>query len=67
MINLGMSIFDLAKIKLKNKKKKFTPLDVIDMAIKLRKKFDESEIAKSKNRFRRILLNKMRCLNKRGA
>jgi len=43
MINLGISLFDLARKQLEGKKIKFTPLDVINRAIEIRGKLDDKE------------------------
>jgi len=53
MIKLGMSLFELARKQLEKEKKKFTPLDVIDRAIKIRKQLDKRAENKEKTQFKK--------------
>jgi hypothetical protein len=43
MRNLGMDLFTLARKQLEKKKIKFTFLDVIDRAVKIRRRLDRQE------------------------
>jgi hypothetical protein len=57
MINLGMSIFDLALIQLKKEgklNKKNTLSLMLDRAIEIRKYLDELEAIREKTRFKKL-------------
>jgi hypothetical protein len=53
VINLGMSLFELARKQLEKEKKKFTPIDVIDRAVKIRKQLDKRAERQEKTQFKK--------------